>query len=195
MNRYETISLRDGSLATIRLLRPADAGRLLAMHQRLSADTIYNRYLSPRTPTMEELEQICRLNEVGGGALVVTAGSQIVGLAYYISPDGRSAEPAILIEDRFQRRGLGRKLFMQLVQHARERGISNMVALIYGTNHAVMQLIKGTGLPYQTSFSYGTREVQMQLAPLAHKKAERETAAPNRNLVYAGRAPAALVAV
>ncbi|MDT8305048.1 MAG: GNAT family N-acetyltransferase [Anaerolineae bacterium] len=156
----------DAHAITIRPLRRGDVAQLQALHQRLSADTIYRRYLSPRVPSRAELEQICRLNEHGGGALAVVYEGTIIGGGYYVSSDGRTAEPALLIEDRFQGQGLGTRLAAQLGQHAIARGIDTFVAAIYPDNRAVMRLIRASGLAYESALAHGIREVHMRLGQL-----------------------------
>lgn len=148
---------------TIRLLVPADAEGLDGLHGRLSPETIYRRYFSPRKPSRQELAHICQLNGAGGGALVAVHAGTIVGVAYYVTVDGHTAEPAILIEDRFQRQGIGRRLATSLMELAQARGIEVFKALILPENRAVLQLIRGSGLPYETHYSQGARAVRLSL--------------------------------
>lgn len=158
-----TITLAIKQDVVIRPLSPEDVHQLDALHRRLSPETIYRRYFSPRKPSCQELERVCRLNSAGGGALAAVHGDTIIGFAYYITVDGKSAEPAILIEDRFQRQGIGRRLAAQLRKLALSRGINTFRALILPENRAVLQLIRRSGLPYRTHFSQGAREVHMSL--------------------------------
>jgi RimJ/RimL family protein N-acetyltransferase len=148
----------------IRPLRRGDVTQLQALHQRLSADTIYRRFLSPRLPSAAELEQIARLNAAGGGALAVMLDGTLIGVGYYVTADGQTAEPALLIEDRFQAQGIGTRLAAQLGQHALARGVETFVADIYPENRAVMRLIRASGLPYESSPAYGARQIRMHLA-------------------------------
>lgn len=71
-----------------------------------------------------------RLNEAGGGALVAVHQETVVGVVYYVTVDGKTAEPAILVEDSYQHRGIGRRLATALVQLAHSRGIETFNALI-----------------------------------------------------------------
>ncbi|MCX6046982.1 MAG: hypothetical protein NT075_17905 [Chloroflexi bacterium] len=67
---------------TVRPIQPNDATLIHEMHQRLSPDSIYYRYLQPRMPSMAELEQICHLDPAKGAGFVATAQSD----ARFISP-------------------------------------------------------------------------------------------------------------
>jgi acetyltransferase len=163
------ITLRNGTKVIFRSPRSGDEERLLAMHSRLSADSVYNRYLSARTPSRDELAELVQMPETVGGVLIAaTTGveERIVGVAYYVRDGLRRAEPAILIEDQFQRQGLGRELMRALIEHALRRGIDTFSALIYGPNRAVMGLIRSSGLPFKTRLGHGAREVIVDLQPV-----------------------------
>ena len=81
-------------------------------------------------------------------ALVVLDGDEIVAVAGY---DGYAeadesgaweAELAILVEDGWQRRGIGRQLARRLVVLARERGYDTFVARMLPDNPAALGLIR-----------------------------------------------------
>lgn len=162
----------------IRPLRRSDVAQLQALHQRLSRDTIYRRYLSPRVPSAAELEQIGRLNENGGGALVAVHQGTIVGVGYYARNGGRTAEPALLVEDSYQRQGIGARLAAELGRHALARGIHTFVASIYPENRAVMRLIRASGIAYESALAHGIREVRMCLEQLVGAVTATQAAAP-----------------
>src|SRR5215470_1272316 len=98
----------------LRAALPEDVVRLERMFYRLSPDTIYF-YLFvpvPRQPRWaERLGALARADGHDHYALVALAGGEIVGIARYdrgAVPE--EAEFAILIEDAWQRRGLGKLL-------------------------------------------------------------------------------------
>jgi len=71
------------------------------MHRRLSANSLYYRYLRAYQPSLADLTQICTINEQAGRTLVATSGrfqKQIVAVAYYFKEqetagDGRGGFP------------------------------------------------------------------------------------------------------
>jgi hypothetical protein len=67
--KAQTVFIQDRS--AIQPLRHVAGTQLQALQRRLTTDTIYRRYLSPRVPPVGEQEPICRLNTAGGGALAV----------------------------------------------------------------------------------------------------------------------------
>jgi len=155
----------------MRPLHPGDVKQLQALHERLSADTIYRRYLSPRIPPSSELAQIARLNRAGGGAFAVEHEGTIIGVGYYVTGDDQTAEPALLIEDRFQAQGIGLRLAVTLAEHALARGIETFVADIYPENRAVMRLIRKSGVPYESTLAHGVRQVRMKLVEVVRAAA------------------------
>jgi acetyltransferase len=56
------------------------------------------------------------------------------------NPDGASCEFAIVVDDEWQARGLGRRLTTQLIEIARSRGLATMSGDILTTNRAMLAL-------------------------------------------------------
>ncbi|MBI5671402.1 MAG: N-acetyltransferase [Chloroflexi bacterium] len=166
----KTIRLRDRTPVTLRLMRPDDAPLLLDMHHRLSESSIYFRYLRYRIPTLEQLAKLTQMTpDVGLGivATIETPVETIVGHAYYIveTDDQTTAEPAVLVEDRFQGRGLGRALLDILSAVAWEQGIEVFNALVHPSNEQLLGIVRRSGLPFQSKYAYGMREIQVRLNP------------------------------
>ena len=85
-------------------------------------------------------------------SLVATVGrdeSTVIGLGRYARDPRRPshAEPALLVKDRFQTQGIGKKMFERLTRHAVTRGVRVIDAFIDAQNHRVMRLLRSTGLP------------------------------------------------
>lgn len=140
---------------TLRPIQPGDTGLIYEMHQRLSPDSIYYRYLQARIPTMAEIEQVCRLDPAKGAGFVATVqrGTEmIVGVAYYVREAlarHPTAEPGILVEDQCQSEGIGRNLWRRLQQHAKANQIGWLRVLAHPRNQRVMRLVQGGGFAYQ----------------------------------------------
>lgn len=153
------------------LFRPArasDVPALLAMHARLSAQSLYSRYLGPYRPTARDLERLCRLSELEGAMYVAeTTGplAEVVGYACYVrdADQPQVAEPAVLVEDRYQRRGLGWALLRQISQHARQNGIAAFAALVHHDNAAMLGLIESSGFAYTLAPDQDAVEVRLHL--------------------------------
>ena len=162
-------SQQDSKGVTMRLIRPDDATLIHQMHQRLSPDSIYYRYLQPRIPTLDEIVAVCRLDPEKGAGLVATVpaeGGIVVGVAYYVREAQEqcpTAEPGILVEDRFQDQGIGRSLWQQMQQHAQANQIGWLRVLSHPSNRRVARLVQGSGLPYAAKTNDGLNEYLVAL--------------------------------
>lgn len=160
----------DRHAVTMRPIQPGDAPLLYAMHERLSPESIYARYLQYRKPTLTELATICFLAaETNAGFVAVTQEptAAIVGMAYYVRDRYEvepTAEPGILVEDRFQAQGIGRRLWQMLQYHALLAGVHWLRIWTYPGNHRLVQLVRGGGFPYIAGVHAGLSEYRVALS-------------------------------
>ena len=168
-----TIPLNDGTQVVVRPVRTGDAFPLLDMHHRLSPNSVRFRYLfRSYTPTLADMQRVCQVREEEGTAFVAATSfpeETIVGLAHYVIDDKHlpvTAEFAMLVEDRFQGQGLGRRLFQRLSQQAIAQGIHALNAYVHLDNQRMMHLIRKSGFAHEEKIAYGTREVQILLDPV-----------------------------
>jgi len=159
---------------TIRPIQPNDFQPILDMHQRLSMDSLFLRYLVPYIPGYlpTHLRHICRRPAGQGFGLVATTGTQIVGLGYYVikpeQPD--TAEPALLIEDQFQGQGIGGRMLDQLVTVARGQGVHFFDALTHSSNRSMRHLLHRRGQLISSQFEGGHIRSFLSLASNVYKQ-------------------------
>lgn len=111
-----TKRLHDGRSVTIRAATPHDAGDVSAMHVRCSTETVRHRYHSVPAMTGRFLSRLVGTDI----ALVAEAPNRaIVALANLGRDDADAGELAVIVEDRWQRAGLGSTLLDHLVSMAR----------------------------------------------------------------------------
>lgn len=148
---------------TVRPIRPQDVDLVEAMHSRLSSTTIYNRYLRGYRPNQEEIWQMCQIN-TGFVATIEAPGEIVIGMAYYILlEDGMTAEPALLVEDRFQMQGIGSLLFRHLVQQAQMSGVGMFSGVMSASNEGVLRMLGRSGLPFTSHYLHGMRDICIDL--------------------------------
>jgi GNAT superfamily N-acetyltransferase len=153
---------------TVRPVEQGDLEAIVEMHQRLSKDSIYYRYLAARGPTPADLECLCALQGENGASIVATvAGPQekVVAMACYgVDPDNPTiAEPAILVEDGYQGRGLGKRVLLALLQEARRNGLEAFHCYVHPINRRVIRLVESCGLRCEISGADGLIEVRVWL--------------------------------
>lgn len=145
------ITLRDGSVARLRPIRPGDQILLEEGFDQLSAESRRARFgagihhLSHRE--LDYLANVDLVEHVAWGALIndvpAAAGR------YVKDPERGCAEIAITVADEYQRRGLGRILFLTLAASARHNGIQDICFSVQPSNEAVLRLLKRFELDYE----------------------------------------------
>ena len=139
--------LDNGTRVTIRPIRPDDKDLLARAHGRLSADTVYRRFLGPK-PVLSGSE-LRYLTEVDGRdhvALIAVLADEpetAVGVGRFVRlrHDPATADFAIVVGDEYQGQGLGRRLGRMLADAARERGIRRFSATTLTENVAAQRLM------------------------------------------------------
>lgn len=144
----EHAELRDGTPVVLRLLRPADKELLRAGFERLSPESRYARFFTPKPSLSDDelryLTEVDQEDHVAIGAAGERDGAEIgLGVARFIRFADRpeTAEAAIAVADEAQRKGLGRLLLMRLVAAARERGIEQFRFEVLASNTGMATLI------------------------------------------------------
>ncbi len=145
--------LADGSTVVTRLARPEDAPRVARMHERSGEETRFQRYFSPVNEWRQD-----HLSRIAGGhrgaTLVVAAADEEVvalGNVFPVGPaDIDRAEIAVIVEDAWQGRGIGRLLVTRLIDVASRMGFSHLVAYVLADNTRMLALLRSTGLAWRT---------------------------------------------
>ncbi len=163
--------MKNGRLVTIRPGRLQDTTLILEMHRRLSPNSIHNRYHRHYEPSRMAIENVCRIDDHAGAVFVATIDDPretVIGMAYYLAEENpANAEPAIVVEDRFQGMGLGGFMAQHMGQHAIQQRIGVFTAYVLPGNEEIMHLIRRSGVSFHSTFSHGTREVHIELVPRA----------------------------
>ncbi len=148
------VVLADGGTAHLRPIRPDDADRLVALHSRLSPESIRYRYFAPR-PTLSpaEVERFTNVDYDDRVALVAVLGDDLLAVGRYDRVPGTdTAEVAFVVDDAHQRRGLASVLLEHLAAVAAERGVRRFEADVLPDNLRMARVFTDAG--YQPSRSY-----------------------------------------
>ncbi len=162
MQHVSQWTMRDGTQVTIRPIHPEDQGLMVKFHESLSDRSVRLRYfysfsLSART-AHERLARICFVDPHREIVLVAehedpnSGTHEILGVGRLSKlPGSNDAEAAVLVTDRYQRRGLGMELLRRLIQIARDQKLDRIVAEILRENLAMQTLVKRLGFQLVTS--------------------------------------------
>jgi acetyltransferase len=149
-----TFALADHTTAVVRPIRPEDEPLLVKFHEKLTDDTVYNRYsqmlqLSQRV-AHERLSRICFIDYEREMALIVerntTDGPEIIGVVRLVRVPGTgNTELALVVSDGFQHQGLGTRLAQCAVDVARAERMGRLVAYMLPVNHAMQRVCEKLG--------------------------------------------------
>ena len=154
----------------MREIRAEDAPALRRLVGRSSERSIELRFFGPVKELSEEESR--RFAEVDGKdrfalvALDPEDEDEIVAVVRYEREgDTDGAEYAVLVEDRFQGRGLGSGLTRCLIEGAKERGIKRLHALVLRENGRMLRLLQSLGLTERKRWENGLEHIEIDLRP------------------------------
>ncbi|MFG2783735.1 GNAT family N-acetyltransferase [Streptomyces prunicolor] len=158
----DVLTLPEGNAITVRRADTGDLDAAREMHERCSARTLGMRYHGPVGDADRYLNHL--LSPRFGRTLAVqTASGRIVGLGHLLW-DGDETEVALLVEDDWQRRGIGSELLGRLVGMAVEAGCESVYAVTQASNTGMVATMRGLGLPLDYQIEEGTLVVTARLS-------------------------------
>ena len=143
--------LPGGNDVIIRPIRPEDAELTQGFVKSLSEESKYFRFMdavSELSPVaLARLTQIDYTREMALLALTEIEDREVeLGVARYaINPDGESCEFALVVNDQWQKQGIGHKLMDVLMDVARARDLKVMEGEVLKTNRPMLKLVEALG--------------------------------------------------
>jgi RimJ/RimL family protein N-acetyltransferase len=165
----EPVILTDGTPVTLRHIRPEDESALTALYERLSPESSYQRFFTVMRRLPPDWVHILANVDYDRRMAIVALGpgGELIGVARYAYDERvREAEIAIVVEDRWQGRGLGTRLLGELVGYAEGRGIRRFRAFVLADNLRMLNLIRRVTRILDRKLDSGV--VSLLLAPLGH---------------------------
>ncbi|MFI1422558.1 GNAT family N-acetyltransferase [Streptomyces sp. NPDC020731] len=168
----DVLTLPEGSAISVRRADTGDLAAARAMHERCSTETLRMRYHGPVGDADRYLNHL--LSPRFGRTLAAqTASGRIVGLGHLLW-DGDETEVALVVEDAWQRRGIGAELLTRLVAMAAEDGCAQVYAVTQASNTGMVAAMRGLGLPLDYQIEEGTLVVTARLDAVADRRAKEE---------------------
>ncbi|MGL5095792.1 MAG: GNAT family N-acetyltransferase, partial [Planctomycetia bacterium] len=139
-----------------RPIRPEDEPLVVRFHQDLSDESVRLRYFAPmklnRRTAHERMIRVCFNDYDRELALVAehrdptTGAREFLGIGRLVKKRRRpAAEFALLIADRWQRRGLGVKMLSLLLQAAKSEGLERIEADVLAENTGMQRVCEKLG--------------------------------------------------
>ncbi|MCX3063291.1 GNAT family N-acetyltransferase [Streptomyces beihaiensis] len=157
----DVLTLPEGPDITVRRADAADLAAARAMHERCSRRTLGLRYHGPVGDVDRYLNHLLSPH-FGRTIAAQTASGRVVALGHLLW-DGDETEVALLVEDAWQRRGIGSELLGRLVAMAIEAGCESVYAVTQAANTGMVAAMRGLGLPLDYQIEEGTLVITARL--------------------------------
>lgn len=154
---------------TIRAIRPEDEPLTIQLFESFSERTIRLRYFSLlKRLTHDSLIRLCHLDYDREMALVAVQrtadGPRFLGVSrYYLDPETKSAEYAVVVGDPWQHKGLGRHLMDRIIEVAKQRGVKRLFGPVLRENASMLELVKELGFTVRDTTEPAVVETELVL--------------------------------
>jgi GNAT superfamily N-acetyltransferase len=150
-----------GGQLHIRALSPEQLRDLLKMVGRCSPSSLFHRFhgITDGTAYVRHL-----VATSGHETLTAWSDARCVGVAT-LARSGCDHEIGVLVEDGWQRRGIGTELVTCLVASARARGLDQIVADVLGEDGFVLSALRRVG-PVAVTLEWGVYTARVALGPV-----------------------------
>ena len=168
LERYDT--LKDGTQVFFRPVKPTDEPALAEMLYSLSAPSVRTRFfthtMSFPHKQVQKLTNVDYVNDLAiVGAVPGPGDEEIVALAeYFLDPKTRTAEVAFIVQDEWQRKGMGSFLMDYLAQIARQRGVRSFFAKVLPQNKAMLSVFQNSGYKLNLEFDGDAYSLEFELS-------------------------------
>jgi acetyltransferase len=166
-------TIQTGEEVLIRAIRPEDEPLMASFNRTISPYSIYLRYFHPISPTQlvshDQLAALCFVDYNREMALVAEkknerGGVEIVGMGQLTQLQGANeGEFALLINDQYQRTGLGTELLARLLDIGRDEGLEKVVAEILPENEGMRRVCTKLGFSFSKVPDSNTIYAEFQL--------------------------------
>lgn len=165
-HQYEQMHpLKDGGEYQIRPIHPDDADMLKAFYKTLSDETRYFRFISnsPELPpsmaakfTLIDYDREMALVALAKESELSNDGTwleteKIIGVSRYsTNPDKASCEFSLVVADDFGGQGIGSRLMLNIMEVARDKGLSEIDGLVLAKNPNMLKLMRSLGFSVES---------------------------------------------
>lgn len=157
----DVLTLPEGGAITVRRADTDDLDAARQMHDRCSQATLKKRYHGPANDADRYLNHLLS-PRFGRTLAAMTPDGRVVALGHLLW-DGDETEIALLVEDEWQRRGVGAELLGRLVAMAVEAGCESVYAVTQSSNTGMVAAMRGLALPLDYQIEEGTLVITARL--------------------------------
>ncbi|MFH1719457.1 MAG: GNAT family N-acetyltransferase [Planctomycetota bacterium] len=156
LERYDT--LHNGTQIFFRPVKPTDEPALSQMLYSLSRKSVRTRYMThTMTFPHKDVQQLTNIDYRQDIAIVGTVpgalGERIVAISqYFLDPKTQSAEVAFIVQDEWQKKGMGTFLLDYITRIAKQRGVKHFYAKVLPINKPMLTIFHNSGYKVNTEF-------------------------------------------
>jgi acyl-CoA hydrolase/GNAT superfamily N-acetyltransferase len=178
LKRY--VKLKDGTQVLLRPIRPSDATMKQHLFYALSKESVHKRFLgSLKAMPMKRVWPYVIVdyeNEMSVVATIEEGGQEsMIGIGSYVKiPHTNSAEVSFVVRDDWQNKGLGTLLVNYLIDIAKKKGISELVAWVSVDNNKMIHIFKKCGYPMRYRIEGNLYYVTINLKEALKNSGRRE---------------------
>lgn len=162
--------LDEGTQINFRPIQATDMSGLKMFFQSLSRETLYCRFLSHgKRLLQEDIRNFVNVDDRSEVAIVGTIAEEhrediIADGRYYLDPKTNRAELALVVQDRWQNKGIGTLLLKYLASIAKRRGVAGFTAEVLRENRAMQTVLSKSDCKVTSRLSDGVYSYRLDFA-------------------------------
>lgn len=167
---YRTTAVtKDGSLISIRPIRAEDAPLLVEFFNRLSKQTIFFRFLANlRSLPQDWLYHFTRIDYAQDVAMVavkeIESRERVLGVCRIMrKPGSTRGEIAVVVDDHWQGKGIGKILLQRSIRIAKELGMRVLWGIVSSENQRFLAVAEKLGFSSKQDPGTDIYEIEMNL--------------------------------
>ena len=162
-----TYLLNNGTQLNFRAIHPTDEPRMRDLFYKLSAATIYYRFMShQKRVSRHQIQDFVYIDHRNDVTIVTTLpeahGEEILAVgSYYLDQKTNLAEVAFVVSDQWQNHGIGTFLLKHLMRIARRNGIRGFTAEVLTENKPMQAVINKSNCKIKSKFTGSVYSYEM----------------------------------
>ena len=143
----EPVQLKDGTIIQLRPIHPDDSNQAEDFREKLSAQSIYDRFLGYIPIISEQLvERLTNIDYSKEMAIVAEVHhdkeKEVIAVGRIVGNQTEGADFAIIIADEWQGKGLGTILTDYLIEVAEDMRFTKIYSLVFSSNTKMLEILR-----------------------------------------------------
>jgi acetyltransferase len=182
MNTVERLEIKDRKTfknvedVRFRIAMPNDIKGMYQFFNCLSSETIYNRFFTYIKPiSIDFIQQYVTIGHNCGisiiGLLEESNGERMIAEARFVkSSKNLSAEFALVVDEQYQKLGIGTYIYILLTKMAKSSGVNSLIAEVLPYNSKVLTIVKMKGRKVKWNLTNGIYQLIIPIEEIDYRK-------------------------